>query len=324
MRLRVALAGAGMSSRFHLPAWKAAGAEVVAVADPDPARARQRTAEFGVRRAYAGVGEMLDAERPDALDVASPRETHADLVRLAASRGIAVLCQKPLCPTLAEAEALAEEVAGRARLMVHENWRFRPYYRCLKAWLEEGRIGRAASLSIHHRSSGFLPLADGRRPALVRQPFMAGEERLMVAESLIHHLDVARWLLGPLEVLAVRRQRLVDACRGETAATIMLSTRDGVPVVVEGNGAVPGLPPAARDGVTLIGSRATATFDGAVLRLLGDAPEEEHFEHEAAYQESFDACVAHFVACLRAGTPFETAPEDNLHTLRLVEAAYAA
>ena len=49
----------------------------------------------------------------DAVDIASPRETHAALVEIAAARGIDVLCQKPLAPTLAEAEALAGRVAGR-------------------------------------------------------------------------------------------------------------------------------------------------------------------------------------------------------------------
>ena len=60
----------------------------------------------------------------DAVDVAAPREFHAEMVRMAARRGLAVLCQKPLAPTLAEAEALVAEVGGRCRLMVHENWRF--------------------------------------------------------------------------------------------------------------------------------------------------------------------------------------------------------
>lgn len=323
--LRVALAGAGMISTFHLPAWRAAGAEVVALTDPDAARARARADAFGVPRIHVDTAQMLDAERPDALDIASPRETHAALVRLAAARGIPVLCQKPLCPTLAEAEALVAEVTGRTRLMVHENWRFRPQYRALRHWMVEGRIGTPTSLTILHRSSGFLPGPDGCRPALQRQPFMAEEPRLMIAETLIHHLDVARWLMGPLTLLAARRQRLVEACRGETAATLLLATRDGVPVFIQGHGAAPGLPPRARDEVTLTGARASATFDGTTLRLRGPGVEEDRsWDEHVAYQACFNACIAHFAACLRDDRPFETSPEDNLKTLRLVEAAYAA
>ena len=56
---------------------------------------------------------MLAAEAIDALDVASPRETHAAWVEAAAARGIDVLCQKPMTPTLAEAEALRAPRRGQ-------------------------------------------------------------------------------------------------------------------------------------------------------------------------------------------------------------------
>ena len=73
------------------------------------------------------------------------------MVGLGAARGLAVMCQKPLAPTLAAAEALVAAVGGAVPLMVHENWRFRPYYRRLRAWLDEGparrRCGRCGSSS---------------------------------------------------------------------------------------------------------------------------------------------------------------------------------
>lgn len=322
MTLRVALAGAGMIAAHHLPAWRAqAGVAVVGIADPDAARAAARAEAFGIARHFTDPVAMLDALRPDALDIASPRQTHAALVLEAAARGIAVLCQKPLAPDLAAAEALVAAVAGRTRLMVHENWRFRPQYRLLRRWQEDGRIGEVSGLSLAVRSAAFLPDATGALPALVRQPFMAEEKRLMVAESLIHHIDVARWLTGGLTLLAARLQHLTPACRGETAATLMLETRTGAPVVIEGNGCCPGHPPAARDHLDLIGKHGSARFDGQRLSLLGSDSHE--FPHDVAYQASFDACIGHFVDRLRDGGPFETDPMDNLQTLRLVEDAYA-
>ena len=141
--IRVALAGAGMISWYHLVAWRKLGERVrlVAVCDPDLRRARQRADEFGIARVYQDAETMLAAEAIDALDVASPRETHAAWVEAAARRGIDVLCQKPLTPTLAEAETLVRKVEGKTRLMVHENWRFRPWYRALKRWIAEGDLG---------------------------------------------------------------------------------------------------------------------------------------------------------------------------------------
>src|SRR5271170_236358 len=93
----VALAGAGMISRYHLNAWRKLGnrVRVVAIADPDSARAEQRAAEFGIPAIHDDAEALFAAERIDALDVLSPRETHAAWVEAAAARGIAVLCQKP-------------------------------------------------------------------------------------------------------------------------------------------------------------------------------------------------------------------------------------
>src|SRR6185437_8369049 len=141
-KLKVALAGAGMISHYHLLAWSRLAEEVslVAICDPDLARARHRAGEFGIAAAYATAEEMLAGEAIDALDIASPRETHAALVELAAERGIDVLCQKPLTPTLDEATALVRRLGGTTRLMVHENWRFRPWYRQLASWLRAGEL----------------------------------------------------------------------------------------------------------------------------------------------------------------------------------------
>src|SRR6202022_2919959 len=141
---------------------------------------------------------MFAAGAIDALDVASPRQTHASWVAAAADRSIDVLCQKPMTPTLAESEALVRRVEGKSRFMVHENWRFRPWYRELKRWIAAGELGDVLLARMAIITSGMLPDASGRRPSFDRQPFMQHEERLMVAEVLIHHLDVTRFLCGEL------------------------------------------------------------------------------------------------------------------------------
>ena len=73
--LNVALIGAGMISAFHLTAWKQLkGVRVVAVVDPDLARAQRRAAEFGIPAFYGSLDEMFARETLDAIDIASPRE----------------------------------------------------------------------------------------------------------------------------------------------------------------------------------------------------------------------------------------------------------
>ena len=322
-RLRVALVGAGMISEFHLKAWKRLSeVEVVALIDPDVARAQARANQFSIPRVFRDLDACLTAEEIDALDVASPRDTHAALVRRAAASGIPVLCQKPLAPTLAEAEALVRDVGGNIRLMVHENWRFRTYYRQIRQWMADGTLGRLSSCSILVYNSGLLPTSDGCYPALERQPFFRTEPRLLVAETLIHHIDVARWLFGPLELVAGRLLRTSDAVVGETAATLLLENRGGAPIIVAGNLTCPGYPPHHRDRVEIIGARGSIRMESDRLVVAGAEQRELVYDHPTAYQQSFDAAVAHFVACLRSGEPFETDGRDNLETLRLVEQAY--
>src|SRR6267378_7258029 len=260
--LKVALAGAGMISWYHLVGWRNLGerVRVVAVADPDAASATKRAGEFSIPNVYGDADAMFAAEAIDALDVLSPRQTHAGWVDAAAARGIDVLCQKPLTPTFAESEALVRRVEGKARLMVHENWRFRPWYRELKRWIVAGELGDVILARMAMITSGLLPDASGQRPSLVRQPFMQYEGQLMIAEVLIHHLDAMRFLCGELTVVAARTARTEADVRGETLAAIFLETASGAPVEVIGTMAAPGYPPRTSDRLEIVGSKASAVF----------------------------------------------------------------
>ncbi|WPH24312.1 Gfo/Idh/MocA family protein [Variovorax paradoxus] len=322
--LRVGLAGAGWVTSHHLAGWRAleGQAAVVAIADPNIANAEARAREFGIARVFASAQEMLDAMPLDAVDVAAPREFHAAIVRAAAERGLAVLCQKPLAPTLAEARALADEVAPRCRLMVHENWRFRPCYRDLAGWLAEGRIGDVVQASMTLMTSGLLPDEAGRLPALERQPFIAGLERALVMEILIHHIDTLRFLLGELTLVHARLGRASPAMRGEDRAFLSFETMLQAPVALLANLSVHGRAPAQADRLTLVGTKGTIELENDTLRCLGAQPAELRYDLPACYLASYAATIAHFVEGVRNGRAFETEPADNLRTLALVEAVY--
>jgi predicted dehydrogenase len=321
--LRVGLIGAGWVTRHHLLGWRklAGEAQIVAVADPNPANAAARAAEFGIPRTYASAAEMLQAEKLDAIDIAVPRQRHAEMVRLGAAHSLAILCQKPLCPTYDQAEALVAEMTGQ-RLMVHENWRFRRYYRDTAQWLREGRIGAVQHCTMTTLYAGLLPDADGALPSITRQPFFKDEPRLLVNEALIHHLDTLRVLMGPLTMKMSRLGRSCPVIAGEDSAFMAMQAESGAAVLLLGNMAAPGFPPRAPDAMTIVGTTGSIVLDGTVLRRIGADPEQREYDLDECYQGSYDAVVAHFTACVRSGAPFETTPEDNLHTLRLVEDAY--
>lgn len=322
--LRVGLAGAGWVTQHHLEGWRrlAGRASVMAIADPNVEAARSRAAAFGVPAVYDSVEGMLNSEQLDAIDVAAPREAHAPICRLAARHGLAILCQKPLAPTLAEAEALVADVAA-ARLMVHENWRFRPHYRRIAAWLREGRAGEVRTVTMSLLTSGLVPDANGALPALVRQPMLATLDRLLVMEVMIHLVDTLRYLLGPLSLAAAQLGRSCAALRGEDRASLLLTTAGGAAVSLVGDFMAHGYPPEQFDRLEILGTRGAITLDRDTLRFHGDAEEEVLLDLAANYRASYADAIAHFVDRLADGGPFETGPEDNLETLRIVEAAYA-
>ncbi|KKC33879.1 Gfo/Idh/MocA family protein [Devosia psychrophila] len=322
---RVGLVGAGWVTGYHLPAWQRLGGrvELVGIADPNLDVAKTRAAAFGIADSYASAEAMFDAAALDIVDICAPREHHAALVRLAASRGIDILCQKPLAVNLAEAEALVDNLPASPRVMVHENWRFRAWYRRLKAWLDQGMAGEIRQVRLDFLSSGMLRDTEGLRPALVRQPFFARQQRLLVMEVLIHQLDSLRFLIGEMDVVAARLERSNDDIIAEDVAAITLRRRaDGALVQVTGNLAVHGAPPAPRDQLRIIGTAATLELEGNRLSAAGIASRDESFDPDATYQGSYDAATAHFVDGLDSGSPFETSPRDNLETLRLVEEIY--
>jgi predicted dehydrogenase len=322
--VRIGLIGAGWVTQHHLKAWARLEprARVVAIADPARERAQERAARFGIAAVHASAEAMLEHERLDAVDIAAPREQHAPLVRLAAERGLAVLCQKPLAPTLAEAQALVADVGVRTRLMVHENWRFRPWYRRIAQWLSQGRIGAVKQVHMSLYSSGLLRDAEGRYPLIERQPFVATLERALVAEILIHQLDALRFLLGELTLRQARLGRTCLAMRGDDHASLWLDTAAGASVQLGANLCTHGEPPGLVDRLLLIGEHGTIKLDGELLRCEGRSPAQERFDLAAGYQASYDAVIEHFVQALAEGTPFDTAPSDNLRTLALVERAY--
>ena len=131
-RVRVAVVGAGLISQaMHLPHLARLGErfELVALVDPS-ATVRERVgARYGAPLCCESHLEAFDLARPDAVIVASPNGTHAEIVLAALAAGIHVFVEKPLCITLADADAIiaAREQAGRV-VQVGYNNRFDPVF----------------------------------------------------------------------------------------------------------------------------------------------------------------------------------------------------
>lgn len=127
-------------------------AEVVAIGDLLPAATAQFVERWGTTwpgmRVYHDAGALIANESLDVLAVCTPDDRHAELVIAAAARGIpAIMCEKPLATTLADADRMvaAVELAGTL-LTVEHTRRWDPFYGRVKELIEAGRIGQVLSI----------------------------------------------------------------------------------------------------------------------------------------------------------------------------------
>lgn len=124
MKLRGALLGAGnIALRGHAPQWTGDAAlvdevDIVAVADLSAVNLAAAVRAFPCARSYAHADELLANEALDFCDVCTPPFTHRPLVEAAAARGVHVICEKPIAPTLADADAMAQAVRAAGTVFV--------------------------------------------------------------------------------------------------------------------------------------------------------------------------------------------------------------
>jgi len=143
--LRGGIVGLGNVARNgHLPAWRArSDVKIVAAADIASA-SRDAAADVDPEFAIYDSAEALIAEEClDFVDVCTPPSAHGAVIRLALTRGLHVLCEKPLVLDRGELEELAELARRRDRVLaaVH-NWRHAPAIRLASEILRSGRIGK--------------------------------------------------------------------------------------------------------------------------------------------------------------------------------------
>ena len=142
---KIALIGAGGIVGSHLSAVKALGerVELVAAVDVNEARLRQICAENGIPHGYTDAHEMLEKEKPDLVQILTPPATHKALCIASLEAGAWVLCEKPLCGSLADFDAIrqAEERTGRYVSTVFQ-WRFGSAGKHLKKLIDQQALGR--------------------------------------------------------------------------------------------------------------------------------------------------------------------------------------
>ena len=178
--LRIGVIGVGVMGADHAErvARRIGGVRLAAVSDPDTARCADVAGRLGTA-ATVDWGELIATV--DAVIIASPGAAHAEQVLACLDAGKPVLCEKPL--TLDPASALelveAQHKLGRELIQVGFMRRFDPEYAALG-----GRLGDLGRLLMVHHVHRNKAAPDGFR------------SEMLVRDSLVHEVDVTRWLFG--------------------------------------------------------------------------------------------------------------------------------
>lgn len=327
--LRIATIGAGYFSQFHHDGWaRLSDVQLVAVCDQDKDRADAFAHRYGAAQSYIDTATMLEREKPDLVDIITPPDSHLELIRLAAAAKVDAICQKAFCRTLQEARIAADtaEAAG-IRLVVHENFRFQPWYRVIKDHLTRGDLGEIFQVAFRLRPGD----GQGPRAYLDRQPYFQTMERFLVHETGIHFIDTFRYLLGDYRSVFADLRKLNPIVAGEDSGIVLFEHRSGARSVFDGNRLADHRASNRRltMGELLVeGSQAVLRLDGdgrLFRRALGTNDETEvafDWNRNGYGGDAVMRLQRHVVDAIRNSTPIENTAREYLHCLEVEAAVY--
>jgi myo-inositol 2-dehydrogenase/D-chiro-inositol 1-dehydrogenase len=212
--VRIVVVGSGRMGAFRAQQVRARGHEPV-VASRTPSRGRP-------------LVEVLQEERLDAAIVSNSTQHHSGCVAGCIERGLPVLCEKPIAPTLRETRETLELVEGAGgTLQVSFQRRFDPGFAAARAAVATGSLGTLYVIRLNshdHEPSPkeYIPTSGG-----------------IFRDLHVHDFDIARWLTGTevADVYAARAvrkwQRFAESDDADTAA-VLLTMSDGMPVLLSG------------------------------------------------------------------------------------------
>ena len=327
--MRVGVIGCGFFAQNHLNGWRdlaADGVEIAAVCDIDASKAEAAAKEFGALGVYADAATMLAKEKLDFVDIVTRMESHLEMVKLAASRGVDIILQKPLAPNWSEAQEVIEIARkGGVRLAIHENFRWQSPMRKLKGVLDSGAIGKPTWGRIVFRTGYDIYAV---------QPYLHQAERYAILDVGIHVLDLARFFFGDVERVSCETQTRNPENVGEDTATVMLRHKSGAVSVVECSMESRIDPdPFPETLVTIEGERGSASVGPGLAAHVSSAGASRQLDFGSpllswtsqpwhTVQESVLRTQEAILAAWRAGKDPESTGDDNLKTYALVEAAY--
>jgi predicted dehydrogenase len=315
--VKVGLVGGGGITRAHVKGYLAHADKIVvtAVADVVEEAANTRAAELSAQP-YTDYRRMIATADVDAVDICLPHHLHADAIIAAAEAGKHVLCEKPLCLTVEEAQRVAAAVrANQVTLMCAHNQLFFPSVAKAKELLDSGILGTVYEVrttdSFHN---DFDPSNMGWRASAKTS---GGGELIDTGYHptyLLLHLADAQ----PVEATAFLSTHRLKFMEGEDSAQVLVRFANGVVGQMVTSWAYDPAPGTEKFSVVGELGSLTGTSNSVTYRLRSG--QEETFEFPEV--DAFVAEIGDFADCLREGKrPLHTEVE-GIAVLGVLLAAY--
>jgi predicted dehydrogenase len=310
-RVRVGIIGCGGMGGTHAAAYQSDGrAELVAFVDVERARARQLAKKFG-GRAYTELAEMLERQRPEAVSICTPPNSHMEAA-LAGSKATAhVLCEKPLAMTAAQARRMTA-AAKRSRRLLLTGFRHRFYGPVVgaKELIDSGKLGDI--LMFRNRFAGLIDM-QGR---------WFGDKKVSgggsIIDTSIHSIDLFRFLVGEPSLVAACSATLGQNIEVEDSSAILLQTAEGAIGVIEACWSSP----FSDSVIQIYGSKGAAFVDYSRGELRHRSGDMKRWRAARFPEATFQSEVSHFLDCvLGLASPIVTG-EDGLRAMMIADAAY--
>ena len=288
------------------------------VVDVDLDAARRLASHHGAA-ASADAAAVFGDPAIDAVVIASSSSTHAELIVRAVEAGKPVFCEKPLDLDLARANACLRQIEGKGvPVFVDFNRRFDPHHAALEQAVRVGEAGAVELVSITSRDPEPPPLA-----------YLAGSPGALFLETMVHDLDMARWLLGeePVEVFAMASCLIAPEIRAlgevDTAVLVLRTASGRLGQINNSWRATYGYD----QRIEVLGSGGMVRSDNVrrstVERYDARAVRSDVFQYFFIdrYLASYRLALDHFGAVVRHGTAPLISAEDGRRALVLADAA---
>jgi len=330
--VKVGLIGSGFVADIHAHAFRqfVPNAEVVAVASPTPGKAARFAEERGIPNAFEDYRELLAVKEIDLVTLGAPNDVHCQITLDAAAAGKHVVCEKPLCRTLEEADRMIEACRRQGVLLLYaEELLFAPKYARAKQLVDEGALGDAFLVKQWEEHYG------------PHEPWFWDVNRSgggVLLDMGCHSIEYARWVLGKPQVKRVSATMgtyvHADKTQGEDHSICIVEYEGNKVSVAENSWAKPG---GVDDRCEIYGSRGHTRADllrGNALTTYSDVGYGYAVEKaegtkgwtftmfEEVWHYGFPQEMQHFVNCvLGKEDPVETG-EDGREVLKIILAAY--